>query len=150
MSEIQSNLETEMTILLVDDDKVALEELKEIVEFEGWSAITATTVDDALSTLANDPHINVVVSDYHFASPNGDSANGMQFVSRAQARFSDREISYIILSGDPDALRSSLQVGASKFLSKPLLLDDFIDAIRTASTHGDDQNATKNNRLIAI
>jgi len=117
---------------------------------EDWAAETATTVDEALSKLAGDPKIAVVVSDYHFAHPDGDGANGMQFVSRAQARFAHRDISYIILSGDPDALRSSLQVGAFKFLSKPLLVDDFIHTIRTASASGGGEIASENQRLIAI
>lgn len=142
--------EPDIKVLLVDDDQAALEELKEIVELEGWEAETATTVDDALSTLTGDPQIAVVVSDYHFTSPDGDGANGMQFVSRAQARFAHRDLSYIILSGDPDALKSSLQVGASKFLSKPLLVDDFIQAIKNAKANDGDGNAHQNQRLIAI
>lgn len=149
-SEIQSHFATEIKVLLVDDDQTALEELKEIVEFEGWAAETAATVDHALSKLESDPEIKVVVSDYHFATPDSDGANGMQFVSRAQARFADRDLSYIILSGDPDALRSSLQVGASSFLCKPLLVDDFIDAIKTAKARGGDENADQNQRVIAI
>jgi len=151
-SAIQSHNAADIKVLLVDDDQAALEELKEIVELEGWEAITATSVDDALSTLTGDPKISVVVSDYHFAQPDGDGANGMQFVSRAQARFAHRDISYIFLSGDPDALRSSLQVGAFKFLSKPLLVDDFILAIQSASESGggETESANLNQRVIAI
>ena len=148
--ENQSHGATEIKVLLVDDDIAALEELQEIVELEGWKAKTATTVDEALATLVDDPEIGVVVSDYHFAQPDGEGANGMQFVSRAQARFAHRDISYIILSGDPGALRSSIQVGASKFLSKPLLVDDFIHAIKTAKANDADENAGQNQRLIAI
>lgn len=151
-SEIQAHVATNIKVLLVDDDQAALEELKDIVSLEGWEAKTATDVDQALETLANDPDITVVTTDFHFTQPNGDGANGIQFVSRAQARFPDRELSYIVLSGDPAALKSSLQVGAFKFLSKPLLVDDFIHTIKNAKASGGGEldNASLGQRLIAI
>lgn len=145
----QNHGENEIKVLLVDDDQAALEELKEVVELEGWKAETATTVDDALKTLADDQGIAVVVSDYHFSQPEGDGANGIQFVSRAQARFHERKLSFIMLSGDPDVLKSSLQVGASKFLSKPLLVDDFIHAIK-AAIENSGEVASHPQRMIAI
>jgi len=150
--EIQNNGAKEIKVLLVDDDLAALEELKDIVDLEGWKAKTETSVDGGLRALENDPDINVVVSDCHFDPSEGDGANGIQFISRAQARFPDRELSYIVLSGDPDVLKSSLQVGAFKFLSKPLLLDDFVEAIKTAkeSGGGETENAGLSQKMIAI
>jgi len=150
--ENQSIDASEIKVLLVDDDLAALEELKEIVELEGWHAKTESSVDGAMGALEGDPDINVVVSDCHFAPTQGEGANGIQFVSRAQARFPDRELSYIILSGDPDVLKSSLQVGAFKFLSKPLLVDDFVVAIKTAkeSGGGELESAGLTKKLIAI
>ena len=139
-------------ILLVDDDQDALEELKDTVELEGWEVETATSVDDGLELLAKDPEIAVVVSDFHFAVDEGDGTNGAQFVSRAQARFSDRKLAFIILSGDPAVLNSSLQVGAVKFLNKPLLVDDFVRAISTAKVSSalDSNLNNTNKRVIAI
>lgn len=139
-------------ILLVDDDQDALEELKDIVELEGWDAKTASSVDAALEILAADPDIGVVVSDFYFALDNGEDTNGAQFVSRAQARFADRKMAFVILSGDPSVLKSSVQVGAVKFLSKPFLADDFILAVETArfSTVLDDNLSNVSQRLIAI
>lgn len=143
---------TELKVLLVDDDQEALEELKEIVELEGWEAETATSVEVAIELLEDDPKIAVIVSDYYFALEDGLGSNGVQFASRALARFPDRKLPFIILSGDPDVLKSSLQVGAFKFLNKPLLVDDFIHAIKTASASSQFESdcVSLSKRMIAI
>ncbi|MFW2588056.1 EAL domain-containing protein [Sagittula sp. SSi028] len=124
------------TILLVDDDHVALEELQDITTLEGWSSLTAASVDDALDRLADTPDINVVVTDVHFGGTDGNTANGLQLISRAQARFPDRGLSYVVLSGDPNALSSSVQTGAVDFLNKPLDGDELVAAIKAARANG--------------
>ncbi|MDE4132179.1 response regulator [Phaeobacter sp. QD34_3] len=119
-----------LTVLVVDDDKDALEELQDIVDLEGWSAIIADSVDMALEVLEWYPHISVVVTDVHFVDPSGDTSNGFQLMSRAKARFPERELSFVVLSGDPSAQKSTAQTGAVDFLSKPLDPDQLIAAVR--------------------
>ena len=126
----------QLTVLLVDDDRDALEELKDIVELEGWNAIIADSVDMALEVLEWYPFIGVVVTDVHFVDPSGDMSNGIQLVSRAQARFPGRDLNFIVLSGDPSALKSSVQIGAVDFLSKPLDADALIAAITAGAGEG--------------
>jgi len=125
-----------MTVLVVDDDAEALEEMRDIVELEGWNAIIADDVDMALEVLEWYPFIGVVVTDVHFRDPTGDMSNGVQLISRAQARYPDRDINYIVLSGDPSAARSSEQVGAVEFLPKPLDADRLIAAIKSGAGTG--------------
>lgn len=123
-------------LLLVDDDGLALEELCEIFELEDWSSVTASSIEDAMDMLEADKDITVVVTDVHFVDPLGRAANGIQFVSRAQARFPDRPLSYLVLSGDPDAQEASVQVGAYNFLNKPFLADELIEAVNKAASSG--------------
>ncbi|WP_194269268.1 response regulator [Tritonibacter litoralis] len=125
-----------LTVLLVDDDKEALEELQDIVELEGWNAIIAGSVDMALEVLEWYPYVGLVVSDVHFVDPSGDTSSGFQLVSRAQARFPDRDLSYIMTSGDPWAFDGSAQAGAVDFLSKPLVPDDLIQSIKAFAGKG--------------
>lgn len=127
---------TEWKILVVDDDKIALEELCDTIELEGWSAVTADSVESALDLLAADESIRIVLTDVHFTEPGGQPANGIQFVSRAQARFPDRVLSYIVLSGDSNAVKSAIQVGAYNFLSKPVDPDELAAAVRAAVASG--------------
>ena len=119
-----------LTVLVVDDDRDALEELQDIVDLEGWSAIIADSVDMALEVLEWYPHISVVVTDVHFVDPSGDTSNGFQLMSRAKARFPERELSFVVLSGGPSAQKSTQQTGAIDFLSNPLDPDQLISAVR--------------------
>ncbi|SCZ73093.1 response regulator [Epibacterium ulvae] len=125
-----------MTVLVVDDDKCALEELQDIVDLEGWNAIIADSVDMALEVLEWYPFIGVVVTDVHFVDPSGDSSTGIQLISRAEARFPDRDLNFIVLSGDPSAVKSSEQIGAVAFLSKPLDADLLVEAIKAGAGVG--------------
>jgi DNA-binding NtrC family response regulator len=132
-----SSKPSKLKVLLVEDDTVALEELCEISEFEDWEPIKAQTVDEALATLETDKDIRVVVTDVHFVDASGQAANGIQLVSRARAKFADRTISYIVLSGDPCAMASSDQEGAFEFLIKPLVPDQLIETVNAAISGGD-------------
>lgn len=131
----------ENSVLLVEDDVTALDELHEIVDLEGWTPYTAKSVQAALDILATTPSIGVVVTDVHFHDENGDSANGIQLISRAQAQFPDRNLSFVVLSGDPDAFGSSVQTGAVDFLSKPLNADDLVSAIKAAWQTGGEERS---------
>lgn len=125
-----------LTVLLVDDDKDALEELQDIVELEGWTAIIAGSVDMALEVLEWYPYIGLVVTDVHFVDPSGDTSSGFQLISRAQARFPDRDLFYIVTSGDPWASSGSAQAGAVDFLSKPLEADALVASIHAFAGRG--------------
>lgn len=128
--------ERDLTVLLVDDDQDALEELRDIVELEGWKAVSAASVDAAMSLLESNSDVRVVVTDVHFIDESGEASNGFQLTSRAQARFWDRNLSFVVLSGDPGALKTSVQVGAVDFLSKPLVAEDLIESIKSAQSRG--------------
>ncbi|KMW59182.1 hypothetical protein AIOL_004163 [Candidatus Rhodobacter oscarellae] len=129
----------DLTVLLADDDTDALEELADIVDLEGWKCLTAPDVDKALELIAANPAIKVVVTDVHFVDQAGETSNGLQLVSRAQARFADRGLSFVVLSGDPSALQSSIQIGAVDFLSKPLVAEDLVRAIKQAEASGGEE-----------
>lgn len=121
-----------LKLLLVDDDAIALEEMGETFELEGWSHVTANSIEKALEILEADDEIRVAVTDVNFVDPNGKAANGIQFVSRAKARFPDRSIAYLIFSGDPDARKASVQVGVPTFLCKPFLAHELVEAVEKA------------------
>jgi len=121
---------------LVEDDAAVLEELYDVIQLEGWTPLAAPNVEAAMKLLQATPDIRVVVTDVHFASDKG-CANGIQFVSRARAKFADRSLTYVVLSGDPDKVRSSQEEGAFKFLPKPLDSDRLIATIETAIASGD-------------
>ena len=132
MSIEQYSNSADVSVLLVEDDPDALEELADIADIEGWTANSTNSIDEALSIIEKDPKIGIVVSDVHFVDPLGESANGFQLVSRVQAKMPERDISFIMLSGDPSAVKSSVQMGAVDFLTKPLVSEDLVSAVREA------------------
>lgn len=119
-------------VLLVEDDSFALDELKDIVEFEGWTPKTAQSVDAALDLLAHDDSIQIIVTDVHFVDDFGQMTNGIQFVSRARAKFPNRSLTFIVLSGDQDAVVASTQEDAYEFLSKPLVPEELVGVLKEA------------------
>ncbi len=119
-------------VLLVDDDPDALEELNEILELEDIDTATAGTIDEAYASLGSDQRISVVVTDVHLTAPCGMATNGIDFVALAGRRFPDRELSFVVLSGDADAVARSFETGAVDFLTKPLVPDALISAVQRA------------------
>lgn len=131
-----------LKVLLVDDDPAVLEELKDVIELEDWEAITVPSADAALRELQLNPGIRVVVTDVHFGN-GSEITNGIQFVSRARAKFANRALSFVVLSGDMDNFDSSRDEGAFKFLLKPPVLEQLIDTIRRAVTTDDGVSETR-------
>jgi len=56
---VQLPEETGPAVLFVDDDTFALEEMKDISGIEGWNAITADNIDDAVQALEANPTIRI-------------------------------------------------------------------------------------------
>lgn len=134
---LPSKIENETTkVLLVEDDPAVLEELHDVIQLEGWKPLLAPTVEVGMKLLDCDPDIRVVVTDVHFIG-HADCANGIQFVSRARAKYPDRALTYVVLSGDPDTARSSNEEGAFMFLPKPLNSDHLIETIENAIVNCD-------------
>jgi len=123
-------------VLLVEDDPAVLEELHDVIQLEGWKPLVAPSVEVAMKLLKSDPDIRVVVTDVHFVG-HKNCANGIQFVSRARAKFADRALTFVVLSGDPDKARSSNQEGAFMFLPKPLNPERLVVTISNAIACGD-------------
>lgn len=119
-------------VLLVDDDPEALEELKEILELEDIPTAAVGGINEAYAKLGADPGISVVVTDVHLTAPCGASTNGIDFVALAGRRFAERDLTFVVLSGDADAVGRSFETGAVDFLTKPLVPDALIAAVQRA------------------
>lgn len=120
-------------ILVLDDDEIALEEIHEILELEDLSATTASCVETAMLSLENNPDISLIVTDMHLVGANGKQSLGIDFVAIAQKAFPERQLRFIVLSGDAGAIGSSMNEGAVDFLTKPLLPESLLDAIERAT-----------------
>ena len=126
--------------LLLDDDPVALEEIQEILELEDLRAVTATGVDAVMRCLKSDPGISLIVTDMHLVDPTESQALGIDFVAQAREAFADRQLRFIVLSGDAGAIESSMTMGAVDFLTKPLLPEALLEAVERAIAEGNAAN----------
>jgi len=115
-------------VLVLDDDLDALEEIQEILELDDLICVTASNTNDARQALSNDPCISAIVTDVHLR---GSDETGLDFIAGLGDELADREMTFIVLSGDPSAIVPSIQTGAVDFLTKPLVPEDLLRAIRS-------------------
>lgn len=120
-------------VLVLDDDRDALEEIQEILELDDVPAVTAASGREGLDLLGTNPAINIVVTDMHIGSTEGGPVTGTDFIDSARAEFPDRNLSFIVLSGDAGAIGDCIAKGAADFLVKPLMPDALLAAVRWAS-----------------
>jgi CheY-like chemotaxis protein/predicted transcriptional regulator len=119
-----------MNIMVVDDDRAALEEMSEALTEIGYHCSVAETGEDALVEFDRHPAIDVVISDIRMPR-----MDGLTLIDRLRARTAPgRQIGCILVTGNPgyeEALRA-LRLKAVDFLTKPLRVNALIEAVRRA------------------
>jgi CheY-like chemotaxis protein len=106
-------------ILFIDDDPMTLETLKRSIELFGHQAILASSGEQALSLVAEQPP-DLIMTDMNLPD-----TDGISLVKQFKADPQVAAIPIVILSASPeiDATEISLTAGAEEFLTKPVRLD---------------------------
>ncbi len=99
-------------ILVCDDEPQILRALRAILHAEGYSALTAASME-AASTLAAMRHVDAAIVD--LVLPDGD---GLDLCRRLRAR-SDVPIIVLSAVGDEDQKVAALEAGADDYITKP-------------------------------
>ena len=112
-------------VLFVDDDSVSLETLSRATEILGHEPVTAITGEQAL-TLANSQSFDLIFSDIQLQD-----IDGFQLLQRLRETDNCNDVPIFILSASPaiDAVKHSLEAGATAYLAKPLRLDTLEEII---------------------
>ncbi|KPG83043.1 MULTISPECIES: response regulator [Pseudomonas] len=84
-------------LLLVDDEEDALLELAELLEGEGFTCHTATSVRLALQHLTRHPDIALVITDLRMPEE-----SGMSLIRRLREHTSREHLPVIVMSGHAD------------------------------------------------
>ncbi|HKB70166.1 MAG TPA: sigma-54 dependent transcriptional regulator [Thermoanaerobaculia bacterium] len=114
-------------VLLVEDEKPALDLLRKILEAEGFRVVTATNGREALDRL-EDEIVDVVITD--LAMP---VMTGTELVARLQALSDPPPVIVVTAHGSKEAGRELInRMGAYDYLSKPFQPDDLILKIERA------------------
>lgn len=118
------------SVLLVEDDLVALEELAEALRGADLPCISTTRGDDALVRLKSDKRIGVVVSDIRLPD-----IDGLSMMAAAHAAMPARRLKCIVITGQPDyqAAVRALRLQAVDFLTKPLDVERLVAVVSASA-----------------
>lgn len=114
----------EISILVLDDEKVFRKEIKEFLDGEGFSVLTAERPSEAFSILSEN-QIDILILDLRLPE-----MDGLQVLTKVKEEYPDIEVIMITGHGDMDAVINALRLGAIEFFPKPFRLLDMRAAIQ--------------------
>lgn len=115
-------------IMLVDDEKLVLNALQRALRKEGYQLITASSAEEALKYLKNDPDVHVLISDHRMPK-----VTGMELLVEFRRLYPT--IVRILLTGhaDMDTAIEGINKGKLyRFLTKPWQDAELKETIRQA------------------
>ena len=113
-------------ILVIEDDDIMLKAIRNILNKDGYSVITAKDGKEAFDKLDNAEY-DVVVTDLMMPY-----ANGLEVVSRLRSDSTKRNIGIIVVSsvGNEETITEAFRLGADDYLKKPIMAGELLIRIR--------------------
>jgi len=126
-----SALDTEFpltgTVLVVDDDPLALAYARRLLLAKGFQVVQAPSGEEALRRLKTEGFLpDVIVLDMHM-----DGMNGIEFLREIKADPRLRLIPVLVVTGDKEYKIEALNLGASDFIAKPFRVAEMQAKINT-------------------
>jgi CheY-like chemotaxis protein len=112
-----------LTILYVEDYKLLLLYVKEMLESQGWHVETCQDGTSALEKIESACHYDLILLDKSLPG-----VDGLELVRRARCLTHRRRTPIIMLSAS-DSARAALKAGVDIFLKKPEDVDAIIGTI---------------------
>lgn len=113
-------------ILLVDDDACYLHLLSSILRLERFDVVAASHGFGALELLENES-IGLLITDFDMPG-----MNGLELATCAREHYPDMTIFMVTASTLPDVVNGAISAGISNVFFKPLDMNGFVAAIRSA------------------
>jgi DNA-binding NtrC family response regulator len=113
-----------LKVLVVDDDKSICRWLNAVLGAEGYSCVTARSVEEAEPLLQQGP-IDLALLDIYIGQ-----ASGLAFLEKLKA--SQPDCKCVVMTAHPtvETVAHSVAGGALEYLSKPLLIDELLALVR--------------------
>jgi DNA-binding response OmpR family regulator len=111
-------------ILLVEDNQLVAEAVKETLEAQGWRVESCADGCVALLLIQSDRRYDVLLLDNEL--PN---VNGLELARRAR-ELPRREVTPIIMLSASEGVREALLAGVNTFLRKPQDIGQIVETIR--------------------
>jgi CheY-like chemotaxis protein len=117
-------------VLVCEDDKTTLTVIAKIVEACGFVPICVDCGELAWKIFELNPQIEMIISD--IGLPDFD---GRELIRKMRGVSSKDEKPIIVLSGiiTPNEIASLLDIGVTRFLPKPLVRTDLVEAIQKSA-----------------
>jgi two-component system response regulator CpxR len=123
-------------ILVVDDEKVILEEFYELLNEEGYHTFCAERVDEAIVILSENHDISLIVTDLKMPGK-----SGFDLFKYAKINFTP-SIPFIFISGHTEnkddvdfSFIDSHETSAFSFIKKPIDINEFLDLVKLSLTN---------------
>jgi len=110
-------------ILLVEDNQIIADAVKETLEFRGWAVEVCSDGTAALDRIVSDAHYDLFVIDYELPG-----VNGIELVQRAR-HLAHRSNTPIIMLAPTPVEAAALEAGADEFLPKPQAVSLLVETI---------------------
>ena len=114
------------SVLIVEDERDIRETLKQVLELEGYNAITASNGKEAIEMLATIPRPCLILLDLMMPV-----MDGWQFLEAQREDIILATIPVVIVSAAGEKAKSA---GASAFIKKPVELDCLLSLVKQYCT----------------
>ena len=124
-----SRFDESPSVLLVDDDRDTLEELKCLIEANGEYCLCAGNALDALLLIEANPSLQILITDLHLPA-----FSGLDLIEKVLETRTDRAIASIVVTGRAtlDSAVRAIRSDVIDFVQKPLRPADLLTAIDRA------------------
>jgi DNA-binding NtrC family response regulator len=119
-------METNVKILIVDDERIALKNLEHVMKKEGYD-VTATESGQNALKLLEDQKFDVVLTDLRM-----EKVDGMQILKKSQDLYPDSEIIMITGYATLESAVDAMKKGAFHYVAKPFKLDVVRNVVKEA------------------
>jgi DNA-binding NtrC family response regulator len=120
-------MDNNISILIVDDEKIALNNLQHVLKKEGYKVKTTVSGQNALKYL-NKEGFDIVLTDLKM-----EGVDGMQILKRTRELNPDTEVIMITGYATVETAIQAMKYGAYHYLTKPFKLDEVRKVVKEAS-----------------
>jgi CheY-like chemotaxis protein len=114
---------SELTLLVVDDDRSLQEVLETALEMEGYRVLLASDAFEAIEKVKTESPKLIL---FDMFLPRMDGVEFAEELSRLGFR---PEIPIVVVTGDERGRQKANQIGAEGFLAKPFTIPDLLDQV---------------------
>lgn len=115
-------------ILVVDDESPFLEAIVERLQLRNFQANGVSSGEDAIALLRRES-FDVVLLDVKMPS-----SSGLTVIKNIKNEWPDQQVVLITGHGSSQDAEKGIELGAFKYLMKPVNIDDLTEILQTAST----------------